>query len=83
MTESLCDICGVRPATGGNIRRIDGVDKRTSYCEICAPTVPIGHTAWVTVTAQPREWRRELVVRATIIAAGAALTIVAAWYLWR
>jgi hypothetical protein len=51
-----CDVCRQRDATGGNVRRIDGSDVTTNYCDECRSKVPIGHRAWATTPARVHPW---------------------------
>ena len=84
MNPVLCDVCQLRPATGGNIREIDGADHRTFYCDTCKPFVPIGHTVLMTSGPVEREqldipmWRiaRALAVQFLKSRAGIALMLI-------
>ena len=54
-----CDVCRERQATGGNIRRVDGKDVTTNYCDECHSKVPVGHHAWATATTvHPYPWAK-------------------------
>jgi hypothetical protein len=53
-----CDVCRQREATGGNVRRVEGKDVTTHYCDECRSKVPLGHSAWATATARPYPWAR-------------------------
>ena len=57
---SLCELCGQREANRGVIRRVDGVDQTTRYCDGCQAVAPRGHTAWAATASAlvggPRAW---------------------------
>lgn len=73
-----CQVCGTRPALGGNVRSVDGRDVRTVYCRECEDTVPIGHTVWMSMS--PGEARVERM--GWLIVGGVAATIVG-FVVWR
>jgi hypothetical protein len=51
--SSICQVCGIRPVSGGNVRRVDGIDIQTDYCDACRHLVPTGHTAWAKIEPMP------------------------------
>ena len=54
MTDiAICQVCSTRPASGGNIRRVDGVDVQTLHCDECQHLVPRGHASWSTGMLRP------------------------------
>lgn len=74
-----CDVCGQRETTGGNVRRVDGKDVTTNYCDECRAKVPMGHRAWETIQARPYFRRRDSLLR---YLSAALLIILAMAILW-
>jgi hypothetical protein len=75
--DTLCDVCGLRVATGGNIRRVDGVDVTTHYCSACKNQVPIGHAGWERIAATPKRSIAVLLGLGLVLAAVLLLTVLA------
>jgi len=73
-----CDVCQQRESTGGNVRRIDGKEVTTNYCDECRSRVPLGHSAWATARARPYPSARF----ANPILIGSVVAILAVAILW-
>jgi hypothetical protein len=74
-----CDVCRQRDATGGNVRRVDGRDVTTNYCDDCRAKVPVGHRAWATTQVRASIRRRDSLLR---YLSAALLIILAMAMLW-